>query len=86
MTTVQCQPIAHTPTQRRPLLQGRWAGVESRHYWRRDTAGGEDRTRTRSRSLNPQPQPLGPRESPLLRRALLALLPDHFPDRPLPAN
>jgi predicted transposase YbfD/YdcC len=70
------EPAAHTPTQWLALIQGHWAGVEIRNHWRRDALWGEDRSRTRN------PNALA--NLALLRSALLALLPTHFPARSLP--
>ena len=54
---------------------GHWAGVEIRNHWRRDSLWGEDRSRTR------KPRALA--NLTLLRNALLAVIPAHFPDLPL---
>ena len=70
------EPDAHTPTQWLALIQGHWAGVEIRNHWRRDALWGEDRSRTRN------PNALA--NLALIRSALLALLPTHFPDLSLP--
>ena len=70
------EATAHTPTQWLALIQGHWAGVEIRNHWRRDALWGEDRSRSRN------PNALA--NLALLRSALLALLPAHFPDLPLP--
>ncbi|MSU65374.1 MAG: ISAs1 family transposase [Opitutus sp.] len=70
------EPTAHTPAQWLALIQGHWAGVEIRNHWRRDAVWGEDRSRTR------KPNALA--NLALHRSALLALLPDHFPDLSLP--
>lgn len=69
------------PEQYRPLdwltlIRGHWGGVEIRNHWRRDVLLGEDGSRSRSPNLLAN--------LALLRSALLALLADHFPDRPLP--
>ena len=58
------------------LIRGHWAGVENRNHWRRDALLGEDRSRSRNPNLLAN--------LALLRSALLALLPDHFPDLSLP--
>jgi len=50
--------------------------VEIRNHWRRDVLLGEDGSRSRNPNLLAN--------LALLRNALLALLADHFPDRPLP--
>jgi hypothetical protein len=70
------EPTTRTPTQWLALIQGHWAGVEIRNHWRRDAIWGEDRSRTRN------PNALA--NLALVRSALLALLPDHFPDLSLP--
>lgn len=64
-----------TPAQWHELIRGHWAGVEIRNHWRRDTLWGEDRSRTRN------PRALA--NLALLRNALLALTPIHFPALPL---
>jgi len=69
------------PNQRRPaqwlgLIRGHWAGVEIRNHWRRDALMGEDGSRSRNPNLLAN--------LALLRSGLLALLAEHFPDRPLP--
>ena len=69
-------PDERTPAQWHALIRGHWAGVEIRNHWRRDALWGEDRSRTR------QPKALA--NLALLRSALLALLPEHYPDTPLP--
>jgi predicted transposase YbfD/YdcC len=58
------------------LIRGHWGGVEIRNHWRRDAVWGEDGSRSR------QPNLLA--NLALLRNALLALLPDHFPEQSLP--
>jgi len=68
------------PGERRPayghaLIRGHWAGVEIRNPWQRDVFWGEDRSRTRNPDALADPA--------LLRRALLTLLPSHFPGCPL---
>lgn len=65
------QPAEHTPEQWQALVRGHWAGVEIRNHWRRDAIWGEDRSRTRNTHALAN--------LALLRSALLALLPDHFP-------
>ena len=69
-------PGERTPAQWHGLIRGHWAGVEIRNPWRRDAFWGEDRSRTR------KPKALA--NLALLRSALLVLLPEHYPDRPLP--
>ena len=51
-------------------------GKMIRNHWRRDTLWGEDRSRTR--------RPTAMANLALLRNTLLALLPEHCPDRSLP--
>jgi predicted transposase YbfD/YdcC len=58
------------------LIRGHWGGVEIRNHWRRDALMGEDRSRSRNPSLLAN--------LALIRNALLTLLADQFPDRPLP--
>ena len=58
------------------LIRGHWGGVEVRNHWRRDALMGEDRSRSRNVNLLANVA--------LIRSALLAVLADHFPDRPLP--
>ncbi len=70
------EPTAHTPGQWLALIQGHWAGAEIRNHWRRDAVWGEDRSRTRN--------PTALANLALVRSTLLALLPEHFPDRSLP--
>ncbi len=70
------EPDPRTPAQWPRLVRGHWAGVEIRNHWQRDAFWGEDRSRTRN------PNALA--NLALLRNALLALLPHHFPDVPLP--
>ena len=70
------EPTAYTPTQWLALIQGHWAGIEIRNHWRRDAIWCEDRSRSRHPGLLAN--------LALLRSALLALLPDHFPDLSLP--
>jgi predicted transposase YbfD/YdcC len=70
-----------TPEQYRPgqwlgLIRGHWGGVEIRNHWRRDALMGEDRSRSRNSNLLAN--------LALIRNTLLAVLADHFPDRPLP--
>ena len=65
-----------TPAQWQAAIRGHWAGVEIRNHWRRDAIMGEDRSRTRNATALAN--------LALLRSVLLALLPDHYPDVPLP--
>jgi predicted transposase YbfD/YdcC len=69
-------PEHYRPTQWLDLIRGHWAGVEIRNHWRRDALMGEDRSRSRKPNLLAN--------LAILRNALLALLPDHFPDQSLP--
>jgi predicted transposase YbfD/YdcC len=66
------EPADYSPAQWHHLVRGHWAGVEIRNPWRRDAIWGEDRSRTRN------PNALA--NLALLRNALLALLPEHYPD------
>ena len=69
------EPADRTPEQWQALIRGHWAGVEIRNHWRRDSLWGEDRSRTRkARALA---------NLALVRNALLALTPIHFPELPL---
>jgi hypothetical protein len=61
----------YTPAQWHGLVRGHWAGVEIRNHWRRDAIWGEDRSRTRN--------PSALANLALLRNALFALLPEHYP-------
>lgn len=70
------EPDAHTPAQWQALVRGHWGGVEIRNHWRRDAIWGEDGSRTRNATALAN--------LALLRNALLALLPEHFPHIPLP--
>lgn len=70
------EPTERSPAQWQGLVRGHWAGVEIRNHWQRDAFWGEDRSRTRN------PNALA--NLALLRNALLSLLPNHFPDQPLP--
>jgi predicted transposase YbfD/YdcC len=70
-------PDERTPAQWHALIRGHWGGVEIRNHWRRDAVWGEDRSRTR--------RPTALANLAVLRNALLALLPEHYPDRSLPA-
>lgn len=69
-------PNQYSPAQWLELIRGHWGGVEIRNHWRRDALMGEDASRSRNPSLLAN--------LALLRSALLALLAEHFPDRPLP--
>jgi len=70
------EPQERTPAQWQQLVRGHWGGVEIRNHWRRDAVWGEDRSRTRNA---PALANLA-----LLRDALFALLPEHYPDVPHP--
>lgn len=70
------EPQERTPAQWQQLVRGHWGGVEIRNHWRRDAVWGEDRSRTRNA---PALANLA-----LLRNALFALLPEHYPDVPHP--
>ena len=61
----------YTPAQWQALVRGHWGGVESRNHWRRDAVWGEDDSRTRHGGVLASVA--------LLRNALFALLPEHFP-------
>ncbi len=69
------EPAERSSEQWQELIRGHWAGVEIRNHWRRDSLWGEDRSRTRN------PRALA--NLALLRNALLALTPIHFPALPL---
>jgi hypothetical protein len=69
-------PEQYRPDQWLGLIRGHWGGVEIRNHWRRDALMGEDRSRSRNANLLAN--------LALLRSALLVVLADHFPDRPLP--
>jgi predicted transposase YbfD/YdcC len=69
-------PRQYSPAQWLQLIRGHWGGVEIRNHWRRDALMGEDRSRTRN------PNALA--NLALLRNALLTLLAEDFPERPLP--
>lgn len=65
------EPADYTPAQWHLLVRGHWGGVEIRNHWRRDAIWREDRSRTRhARALA---------NLALLRNALFALLPEHYP-------
>ena len=61
----------YTPAQWQELVRGHWGGVEIRNHWRRDAVWGEDDSRTRHFGVLASVA--------LLRNALFALLPEHFP-------
>lgn len=69
-------PADRTPAQWQQLVRGHWGGVEIRNHWRRDAIWGEDASRTRKASTLAN--------LALLRNALFALLPEHFPLRSHP--
>ena len=69
-------PDQYSPLHWLHLIRGHWGGVEIRNHWRRDALQGEDRSRSRNPNLLAN--------LALLRSALLALLPDHFPNHSLP--
>ncbi len=69
-------PDERTPARWQALIRGHWAGVENRNHWRRDALWGEDKART--------PNPAALAHLALVRNALFALLPEHYPDTPLP--
>lgn len=70
------EPAERTPAQWQQLVRGHWAGVEIRNHWRRDAVWGEDASRTRHATALANVA--------LLRNALFALLPEHFPQRSHP--
>lgn len=65
-----------SPAQWQQLVRGHWGGVEIRNHWRRDAVWGEDASRSR--------HPAALANLALLRNALFALLPLHFPERSHP--
>ncbi len=69
-------PNQYSPAQWLGLIRRHWGGVEIRNHWRRDALTGEDGSRSRDPNLLAN--------LALLRSGLLALLPEHFPNRPLP--
>jgi predicted transposase YbfD/YdcC len=69
-------PEHYQPAQWLNLIRGHWAGVEIRNHWRRDVLMGEDGSRSRNPNLLAN--------LALLRSALLCILAEHLPDRPLP--
>jgi predicted transposase YbfD/YdcC len=71
-----CLPQEHSAAQWQALIRGHWGGVEIRNHWRRDALWGEDKSRTR--------HPAALANLALVRNALFALLPEHYPDTPLP--
>lgn len=70
------RPEQYRPDQWLTLIRGHWGGVEIRNHWKRDVLQGEDGSRSRHPHLLANVA--------LLRSVLLALLAEHFPDRPLP--
>lgn len=64
-----------SPEQWTNLIRGHWGGVEIRNHWRRDAIMGEDKSRTRN------PNALA--NLALIRSAIFAILPNHFPVSPL---
>lgn len=70
------EPDERTSEQWQALVRGHWGGVEIRNHWRRDAIWGEDRSRTRNATALAN--------LALLRNALLALLPEHYAEVPLP--
>lgn len=71
-------PQERTPEQWQQLIRGHWGGVEIRNHWRRDAVWGEDRSRTRDATALAN--------LALLRNALFALLPEHYPPLSHPQN
>ncbi len=69
-------PEQYRPQQWLGLIRGHWAGVEIRNHWRRDVIFGEDHSRSRNPNLLAN--------LALIRKALLAVLAEHFPDDPPP--
>ena len=69
-------PADYRDEQWLAMIPGHWGGVEVRNHWRRDALMGEDRSRSRNANLLANVA--------LIRSALLALLPQHHPDQPLP--
>ena len=65
------EPQERTPEQWQQLVRGHWGGVEIRNHWRRDAVWGEDGSRTRNATALAN--------LALLRNALFALLPEHYP-------
>lgn len=65
------EPGERMPAQWHQLVRGHWGGVEIRNHWRRDAVWGEDRSRTRNATALAN--------LALLRNALFALLPEHYP-------
>jgi len=70
------EPQERTPEQWQQLVRGHWGGIEIRNHWRRDAVWGEDRSRTRNATALAN--------LALLRNALFALLPHHYPGVPHP--
>lgn len=69
-------PEQYSPSQWLALIRGHWAGVEVRNHWRRDVLFGEDASCSRHPDLLAN--------MALIRNALLAILPEHFPETPGP--
>jgi len=69
-------PETYQPSKWLDLIRGHWGGVEIRNHWKRDAIMGEDGSRTRKPNILAN--------LAIIRSALFAVLPDHFPDQPLP--
>lgn len=69
-------PDHYSPAAWLNLIRGHWGGVEIRNHWRRDAIMGEDDSRSRHPNLLAN--------LALWRNALLLVLSDHFPEKPLP--
>lgn len=65
-------PEQYRPANWLALIRGHWAGVEVRNHWQRDVLFGEDGSRSRNPNLLAN--------MALIRNALLAILPEHFPE------
>lgn len=65
-------PEQYRPADWLALIRGHWAGVEIRNHWQRDVLFGEDASRSRNPNLLAN--------MALIRNALLAILPEHFPE------
>jgi len=65
-------PEQYRPADWLALIRGHWAGVEVRNHWQRDVLFGEDGSRSRNPNLLAN--------MALIRNALLAILPEHFPE------
>ena len=61
----------YTPAQWQERVRGHWGGVQIRNHWRRDAVWGENDSRSRHVGVLASVA--------LLRNALFALLPEHFP-------